>query len=135
MPAGPADDPRLGATKVFEDPRGRLTLLPLGQVPFPVARAYVLSDIPAGAVRGGQACRTQHRFLVTVTGSGRVTLDDGRRAQTLELRGSDTLHIPPGVWHEIEALTRSLVIVVLADGAYDPADYVSDRGVLPLVRG
>lgn len=125
-------DLQLGSVPVFEDRRGRLTLLPFGQVPFTVARAYVLSDLPAGAVRGGHACRTQHRYLIAVTGMARVTLDDGRRAQTLEFRGGDTAHVRPGVWHEIEALEGAPVIVVLADGVYDPGDYVSDRQLLPL---
>ncbi len=124
MPTGVAD--------VFEDARGRLTLLPLDEAPFAVARAYVLSDIPPGERRAGHACRTQQRLLVCASGASRVTLDDGRDVDTFELRAGATLHIPAGVWHEVEASREAPVIVVLADGPYDPADYVSDRAQLPL---
>jgi UDP-2-acetamido-3-amino-2,3-dideoxy-glucuronate N-acetyltransferase len=121
-----------GTTPVFADHRGALTLVPLDSIPFTPARTYVLHGIPRAARRGGHASRNQRRLLVGVVGSAKVTLDDGVQVLTCELGGGDTLLIPAGVWHEIEAREEGTVILVFADGDYDPADLVRERSELPL---
>jgi mannose-6-phosphate isomerase-like protein (cupin superfamily) len=112
---------------VFADERGKLTLLHLEDVPFTAARAYVISDVPIGAVRGGHSSRAQHRFLVGVSGQAEVTLDDGQRVGIETLSGGDALHIPPGVWFELVARVAPVTILVLADGRYDPSDQIAER--------
>lgn len=121
-----------GRAPVYEDARGSLTLVPYDELPFVPARAYVLAEIPSGARRAGHACRTQHRFLVGLSGQATVTLDDGHTTAELGLGRGDTVHIAPGVWLEIEAATSGVGILVFADGRYDPDDYVSERSRLPI---
>jgi WxcM-like, C-terminal len=116
-----------GSAQRFEEPRGTLTVLPFDRAPFGVTRAYVISDVPLGGRRGGRAYRTQNRLLVTILGSALLTLDDGRRTRTLELRPGDWIHVEPGVWHEVEAVVAPLTVVVLADGVHDPSDQIEDR--------
>jgi dTDP-4-dehydrorhamnose 3,5-epimerase-like enzyme len=123
---------RTGKAPVFEDPRGSLTLVPYQELPFDPVRVYVLGDIPTGVRRGGHACCTQHRFLVGLSGRATITLDDGRASERVDLQRGDTVHIAPGTWHEIEATTAGVGILVLADGPYDPDDYVTDRSRLPI---
>jgi UDP-2-acetamido-3-amino-2,3-dideoxy-glucuronate N-acetyltransferase len=135
MPAVEARAPATwteGTTPVFTDDRGALTLVPVDAIPFTPNRTYVLHGIPRGATRGGHASRSQQRWLVGVAGNAKVTLDDGVHASTLELAGGDTLLVPAGVWHEIEAVEDGTMILVFADGDYDPADYVRERSKLPL---
>jgi dTDP-4-dehydrorhamnose 3,5-epimerase-like enzyme len=122
-----------GSLPVFRDERGALTLTELDSLPFTPARVYVLHGIPAGARRGGHAHRSQHRFLAVVCGRASVLEDDGRRVETLDIGPGESLHVPPGVWHEIEALDDQLVVLVLASGPHDPADYVHERDELALV--
>jgi oxalate decarboxylase/phosphoglucose isomerase-like protein (cupin superfamily) len=121
-----------GSAAVFTDERGRLTLADFARIPFAPTRVYVLDAMPAGARRGGHACRTQNRLLVGVAGTATVTLDDGCEARQLELGAGDTIHVPPGTWSEIAAIGEQLTIMVLADGSYDPGDYVRDRSSLPI---
>jgi dTDP-4-dehydrorhamnose 3,5-epimerase-like enzyme len=124
--------PRSGSADVFEDARGRLTLVPWERLPFTPARGYVLSEIPAGALRAGHASRTQQRFLLCLAGLAALTLDDGRETEQRTLAAPQTLHIPPGTWLQIQALDDRLSVLVLADGPYDEDDYVHDRAKLPL---
>ncbi len=121
---------RRGQASVFGDHRGRLTLVPAGTIPFEVQRSFVLSELPAGARRAGHACRTQHRFLVGISGVAIATVDDGRDCRRLRLAGGDTIHVPPGTWLELEADGDGVVVLVFADGDYDPSDYVRDRAEL-----
>lgn len=121
-----------GTAEVFSDQRGRLTLLPLERIPFAPSRAYVLSELPPGARRGGHACRTQSRFLVGLSGSAMVTLDDGYDTDAIELTPALTLYVPPATWLEIEVSEPGVSILVFSDGEYDPDDYARDRSALPL---
>jgi quercetin dioxygenase-like cupin family protein len=117
---------------VFRDERGALTLTDFDALPFQPARAYVLHAIPAGARRGGHAHRVQHRFLAVVSGRARVLEDAGAGERSFELGAGEALHVPPGVWHELEAIEDGLVVLVLASGRHDPSDYVHERYEMPL---
>lgn len=117
---------------VFADERGKLTLMALDQIPFEPDRAYVLSELPLGTARGGHACRTQHRFLVGISGQATVTVDDGHTSERGSLGGGDTLHVPPATWIEITPECEGVTILVFADGEYDPSDYMTDRCELPV---
>ena len=39
------------------------------QVPFSIARAYWIYDVPGGEVRGGHAYKTLQEFIVALSGS------------------------------------------------------------------
>lgn len=118
---------------MFRDERGALTLADLDSLPFTPVRAYVLHGIPCGARRGGHAHRVQHRFLAVVAGRANVVEDDGRWVDRFDVGPGESLHVPPGVWHEIEALDDQLVVLVLASGPHDPTDYVHGREELALL--
>jgi len=112
---------------VFRDGRGALTLTDFDALAFAPARAFVLHDIPAGARRAGHAHRAQHRYLAVISGRTRVVVDDGSTTQTVMMGAGESLHVPPGVWHELKALDDGLLVLVLASGPHDPADYVHGR--------
>jgi mannose-6-phosphate isomerase-like protein (cupin superfamily) len=119
---------RLGTSlDVFQDARGTLTLADFDSLPFLPQRAYVLHAIPSGARRGGHAHRVQHRYLGIVSGRAAVVEDDGTEVRTFEVGAGDSLHVPPGVWHELEALEDGLVVLVLASGRHEPDGYVHER--------
>ena len=130
---GPARS-RRGELQVFEDERGALTLTEFDSLPFTPARAYVLHGIPRGARRGGHAHREQQRFLAVVSGRARIVLDDGVEAQSFEIGAGESLHVPSGVWHELEALDEELFVMVFASGPHDPGDYVRWREEVALLN-
>jgi mannose-6-phosphate isomerase-like protein (cupin superfamily) len=134
MPDAEASREAPESLRVFRDERGALTLADFDGLAFTPTRAYVLHDIPVGARRGGHAHRVQHRFLAVVSGTTRVVLDDGARTRTVEMRAGQSMYVPPGLWHELEALDDSLAVLVLASGAHDPDDYIRSRSELALVQ-
>ena len=107
---------------------GRLIAMEEGkQVPFPIKRAFVVCDMPAGAERGGHAHRETNQFLVTTSGHCRVVCDDGRtQAVHLLDKPDEGLWIPPGIWATQTYLTANAVLVVLCDTLYDEDDYLRD---------
>jgi dTDP-4-dehydrorhamnose 3,5-epimerase-like enzyme len=111
-----------------DDRRGNLSFVEHGSaLPFDVRRVFYIYDIPSGKSRGEHAHRACHQFLVAVSGSFRVRLDDGTDTRVEELRRPDYgLHIPPGIWAGEQDFSAGAVCLVLASHAYDEADYIRD---------
>ncbi len=109
----------------FADPRGNLTFIEGDRhVPFPIRRIFYLYDVPGGANRAGHALKKCHQFLIAMSGSFDVTLDDGERKQRIHLnRSYYGLHIPPLVWREIDNFSSGSVCLALASELYSEADY------------
>ena len=60
------------------DTRGNLTFAEgLDKVPFEIKRAYWVYDVPGGESRGGHAHKKLRQFVVALSGSFHVTLDNG----------------------------------------------------------
>ena len=111
-----------------ENAQGNLTVVQSGSdVPFEIKRVYYLYDIPGGEIRGAHAHKTCHQFLVSVSGSFEVTLDDGRNKRTVLLnRPFYGLHIPPGIWAAEQGFSSGSVCLVMASEKYDEGDYIRD---------
>jgi dTDP-4-dehydrorhamnose 3,5-epimerase-like enzyme len=112
----------------IHDPRGNLTFIE-GQrhLPFEIKRVYYLYDVPGGATRAGHAHKALHQFLVAISGSFDVLLDDGRQKIRYQLnRSYYGLYIPPLIWREIENFSSGAVCLSLVSEYYEESDYYRD---------
>ena len=97
------------------------------EVPFEIARAYYLYDIPGGETRGGHAHLALEQLIVSVMGSFDVLLDDGERKRIITLnRAYQGLLMPRMIWRELLNFSSGAVCLVLASLPYEEADYVRD---------
>jgi acetyltransferase-like isoleucine patch superfamily enzyme len=110
------------------DLRGLLSVGEVGgQIPFEVKRYFLVYDVPTEQVRGEHAHRTLHQFLVCVHGRCLVVADDGAHRQEFILDSPGTaLYLPPMTWAVQYKYSRDAVLLVLASGLYDAADYIRD---------
>lgn len=110
----------------IENDCGNLTVMQsLQDVPFDIKRVFYLYDIPGGEARGAHAHKACHQFLIAVSGSFEVVLDDGKNKRTVVLnRPFYGLHIPPGIWAAEQGFSSGSVCLVLASEKYDEADYI-----------
>lgn len=110
------------------DPRGDLTFIEGGrQVPFDIARVYYLYNVPVDAERGGHAHKELQQVLFALSGSFRITVDDGRKRQEFWLRDPCRgLHLSRMVWREMDSFSQGAVVMVLASHHYDEKDYFRD---------
>jgi len=78
------------------EPRGNLTFIESNRhVPFEIARVYYPYDVPGAAERGGHAHRVLEQFIIAMSGSFDVVLDDGRDKARFHLnRSFYGLYIP-----------------------------------------
>jgi len=96
-------------------------------IPFEVKRVFYIYDIPGGEDRGAHAHKDCHQFLIAVSGSFEVEMDDGTNKRTITLnRPYYGLHIPPGIWAAEKGFSSGAVCLVLASHKYDEKDYIRD---------
>lgn len=97
------------------------------EIPFEVNRVFYLYDIPGGESRGAHAHRECHQFLIAVSGSFEVLLDDGKTKRQIQLNRPDIgLHIPPGIWASEINFSSGSICLVLASHIYNERDYIRD---------
>jgi dTDP-4-dehydrorhamnose 3,5-epimerase-like enzyme len=110
----------------FEDPRGNLSFVEEeNHIPFKIERTYWIYDVPGGQVRGGHAFKAQREFIIALSGSFDVVVDDGSRKQVYSLnRSYYGLYIPCGLWRQLENFSTNALAVVLSSTKYEESDYI-----------
>lgn len=110
----------------IEDPRGNLTVAEqMKSVPFEIRRVYWVYDVPSGEHRGGHAHRHCHEFIIAVSGSFTVTLDNGQAKKSFLLNHPfQGLLVETGVWRTLEDFSSGAVCLVLAEDFFDEDDYI-----------
>jgi len=112
----------------INDPRGNLTFIEANRhIPFYINRVYYLYDVPGGSERGGHAHKELHQFIIAMSGSFDVLLDDGKDKKRMHLnRSYYGLYVCPMIWRELDNFSSGSVCMVLASHEYDEADYFRD---------
>ena len=110
------------------DPRGNLSVIEeFKDIPFKIQRSYWIYDVPGGEARGGHAYYENEEFIVALSGSFDVILDDGKEKQTFSLnRSYYGLYVPKGIWREMNNFSTNSLALILASTKYDANDYIRD---------
>ena len=110
------------------DRRGNLSVIESTEaLPFEIARTYWIYDVPGGAHRTGHAFRKQHEFIVALSGSFDVILDNGKERKRYHLcRSHYGLYVPNMMWREIDNFSTGSVAMVISSTLYDADDYIED---------
>lgn len=110
------------------DPRGNLSVIEeLKDIPFKIERTYWIYDVPGGEARGGHAYKENQEFIVALSGSFDVILDDGHEKKTFHLnRSYYGLYVPKGMWREMDNFSTNSLALVLSSTQYDVNDYIRD---------
>lgn len=112
----------------IEDCRGGLSFVEQNnQIPFKIERTYWIYDVPGGEKRGGHAYKENEEFIVALSGSFDVVLDNGTERKTYTLnRSYYGLYIPKGWWREMENFSTNAVALEFGSTKYDANDYIRD---------
>lgn len=112
----------------FLDDRGNLSFVEQEKhIPFKIARSYWIYDVPGGQVRGGHAYKENQEFIIALSGSFDIILDDGKESKTISLnRSYFGLYIPKGMWRQMRNFSTNSLALVLASTPFDENDYIYD---------
>ena len=110
------------------DRRGNLSFVEEQKhIPFKIKRSYWIYDVPGGEVRGGHAYKENQEFIVSLSGSFDVILDDGKEEKRFSLnRSYYGLYVPKGVWRQMENFSTNSLALIVASTPFDKSDYIYD---------
>lgn len=113
------------------DVRGNLSIVEENiHIPFKIERTYWIYDVPGGETRGGHAYRENEEFIIALSGSFDVVLDDGKEKNTFSLnRSYYGLYVPKGMWRQMLNFSTNSLALVLASTIYDEKDYIREYDV------
>lgn len=110
------------------DERGNLSFIEGGNhIPFKIKRTYMIYDVPGGVIRGGHAYQELNEFIVALSGSFDVVLDDGTEKKIYTLnRSYYGLYVPKKIWRSLENFSTNSLCLILASEKYTEDDYLRD---------
>lgn len=110
------------------DIRGNLSFIESTKhIPFTIQRVYWIYDVPGGEQRGGHAFKTQAEFIVAMSGSFDVILDNGIEKKSYNLnRSYYGLYVPSGIWRQMINFSTNSLALVIASTKYNEDDYIRD---------
>lgn len=118
------------------DGRGNLSVVEKDLLPFVIKRVYYLYDVPSSSTRGGHAHKELQQFLIALSGSFDVVLDNGKKRRIITLNRPDRgLLIPNGVWRELENFSSGAVCLSLVSAEYNEDDYIREYDEYKLFKG
>ena len=121
----------------IEDPRGNLSFIEEeNHIPFKIERTYWIYDVPGGQTRGGHAFKEQQEFIVALSGSFDVVVDDGNENKIYSLnRSYYGLYLPPGLWREINNFSTNSLAMVLSSTSFCHQDYIREYEEFKNLKG
>lgn len=110
------------------DKRGNLSIIEeFKNIPFKIERTYWIYDVPGGESRGGHAYRENEEFIVALSGSFDVVLDDGNNKKVFSLnRSYYGFYVPKGLWREMNNFSTNSLALILSSTVYEEKDYIRD---------
>lgn len=110
------------------DKRGNLSIIEeMKDIPFEIKRSFWIYDVPGGETRGGHAYRETQEFIVALSGSFDVIIDDGKVKQTYSLnRSYYGLYVPKMMWRQMVNFSTNSLALVLTSTDYDDSDYIRE---------
>lgn len=113
------------------DHRGNLTFIEEQQhIPFIIKRTFWIYDVPGGENRGGHAYKETEEFIVALSGSFTVLLDNGHERKEFHLnRSYYGLYVPKMIWREMTDFSTNSLALVLASTHYLTDDYIRDYSI------
>lgn len=122
------DDCKIIDLPKINDPRGNLSFIESeNHIPFKVERTYWIYDVPGGQMRGGHAYTDLYEFIVALSGSFDVILDDGKEKRKFSLnRSYYGLYVPKMIWRSLENFSTNALCMILASKPYSKDLYIRD---------
>ena len=122
------EDPVIIELPKVKDKRGNLSFFENdNEIPFKIKRTYWIYDVPGGEYRGSHAFKESKEFIVALSGSFDVVLNDGKEEKRFQLNRSFLgLYVPNMLWRSIDNFSTNSVALLVSSVSYNEADYIRD---------
>lgn len=120
---------RLPVIRPYVGPGGTLTVLGQDGLPFTVARAFWLGNVPKQATRADHAHMNTRQVLVSIAGEwdARIEYASGGTGRVRFGEGESAVYVPPMAWLTLHSSGKDAILLVLADRPYLASEYLRSR--------
>ena len=128
--------PKIISLPKIEDTRGNLSFFEnLKQIPFEISRTYWIYDVPGGETRGGHAFKEQQEFIVALSGSFDIVINNGLKEERYTLnRSYYGLLVPKMYWRQMENFSTNSLALIVSDKPYNENEYIRDFEEFKLLK-
>jgi oxalate decarboxylase/phosphoglucose isomerase-like protein (cupin superfamily) len=118
------------------DKRGNLSFFENdNHIPFIIKRTYWIYDVPGGESRGGHAYKENEEFIVALSGSFDIILDDRIEKKIFSMnRSYYGLYIPKMYWREINNFSTNSLALIAANTEFSEVDYLRNYDDFCILR-
>lgn len=115
----------------FEDERGNLSFIEQdNHIPFKIKRTFWIYDVPGGVERGHHSYQDTEEFIVALSGSFDIILNNGQEERKYTLnRSYYGLYVPKGWWRVINNFSTNSVALIHASTYYDVNQYIKNYDI------
>ena len=121
--------PQIITLPKITDQRGNLSFMEFpAHLPFEIERTFWTYNVPGGQERDAHAYKTQHEFIVALSGSFDVTIRDqqGNESSFQLNRSYFGLYLPPLTWRTVNNFSTNAFALHLCSGPYNEIEYIRD---------
>lgn len=110
----------------YNDIRGDLSVVEFKeQVPFLVKRSFIVHNVPNQEIRGEHAHKKQDQFLICISGSLNIIVDDGKNSTEITMKPFDFgIYVPRKIWSVQYKFSKDAALLVFSSDKYDSAEYI-----------
>jgi len=103
--------PKIINLNKINDQRGNLSFIESDKhIPFKIKRSILIYDVPGGQERGGHAYKKLQEFIIALSGSFDVVLDDGLKKRNFTLsRSYYGLYVPKMMWRSMNNFSTNIL--------------------------
>ena len=115
-------------TKICGDERGHLIVFEKNMnCPFEVKRIFYIYGTKGNVARGCHANRNSEFLLISINGSCKVKVDDGKTQEHVVLSNPHTaLYLDKMLWKEMYDFSDDCILLVIASTNYEEKEYIRD---------
>jgi len=112
----------------IKDKRGNLGFFENNsQIPFEIKKTYWIYKGQVGKIKENHAFKESHEFIVALSGSFDVTLNNGEKEQKFSLnKPYFGLYVPNLIWRSIENFSNNAIALVVSSKEFESNDYIMD---------
>ena len=122
-------EPQIITLSKNENPeRGNLTYIEKDlHIPFEIKKTSWIYRVPGDIVIKGYAYKNQENFIITLSGSLDVLLDNGRDRKSFHLNAANKgLYVPAGKWIQMGNFSTNAMVIILGSTANDKDDIIRE---------
>jgi dTDP-4-dehydrorhamnose 3,5-epimerase-like enzyme len=101
----------------------------MDNIPFDIKRVYYIYNLinHRNVMRGKHAHKSLEQVMFCLNGECTVTLDDGKRKQTIILdQPNKGIFLGTNLWHTMQEFNSNCILLVFASQLYSEDDYIRD---------